>query len=192
MIAMRLPLTCLLLALALPAGAQIYSYTDANGNTVFTSQPPEDSNATPVQLPPLNTMDSPQEDAGSNAPDSTPAVQPYQQLNLIDLPSGEALRANNGTFTVRAQLVPPLRPGHSLQLLLDGQPYGPPTNVPLLQLTSIDRGEHSLALQVLAGSTVVQVGPAVSFTVQRVNTQSPALRPPPPPPKPTPKANSST
>ena len=38
---MRTLLTCLLLALSLPATAQIYSYTDANGNTVYTNQPPE-------------------------------------------------------------------------------------------------------------------------------------------------------
>ena len=37
---MRPLLICLLLSLALPASAQIYKYTDANGNTVFTDQPP--------------------------------------------------------------------------------------------------------------------------------------------------------
>ena len=34
---MRRLLTCLLLTLALPVSAQIYKYTDANGNTVFTN-----------------------------------------------------------------------------------------------------------------------------------------------------------
>ncbi|MEZ1513229.1 DUF4124 domain-containing protein, partial [Pseudomonas soli] len=33
---MRLITSCLLLAAALPAMAQIYQYTDANGNKVFT------------------------------------------------------------------------------------------------------------------------------------------------------------
>ena len=47
---------------------------------------------------------------------------------------------------------PPLRPGHSLQLLLDGTAHGTPTNVPLLQLVEIDRGDHSIAVQVLAGN----------------------------------------
>ena len=33
---MRTLLTCLLLAISLPASAQMYSYTDANGNKVYT------------------------------------------------------------------------------------------------------------------------------------------------------------
>lgn len=181
---MRTPLACLLLAVALPAAAQIYTYTDANGNKVFTNQPPDGINAAPVQLPPMNTMEPPQTEApaDTNAPSPVDGqALPYNQVQLTDLPSAEALRANNGTFTVRAALQPPLRPGHSLQLLLDGQPYGSPTNVPMLQLTEIDRGDHTLALQVLAGDTVIQQSAPVTFTVQRVNTSSPALRPPPVP-----------
>ena len=42
---MRTLLTCLLLTLSLPATAQIYSYTDANGNTVYTDEPAPGSNA---------------------------------------------------------------------------------------------------------------------------------------------------
>ena len=143
---MRTPLACLLMAMALPAAAEIYTYTDASGNKVFTNQPPDGINANPVQLQPINTMDSPQVATPATTTDSSPIdgqALPYTQVQLTDLPTEEALRANSGTFTVRAALQPPLRPGHSLQLLLDGQPYGSPTNVPMLQLTEIDRGEHN-------------------------------------------------
>ena len=55
-----------------------------------------------------------------------------------------------------------------------------------LQVSNADRGEHSLAVEVLSAGKPIQQSTSVTFTVQRVNTGSPALRPPPPP-KPQPK-----
>lgn len=184
---MRLLLTCLLLSLALPAAAQIYKYTDANGNTVFTNQPPEGVEAQNIELPPTNTVEMqmpvPAPKDTSKQPDAGPA---YKVLELTGLPDDEALRANNGTFSVGVRIEPRLAGGHSLRLLLDGQPYGQPSNVPHLQLSEVARGEHSLAVEVLSGGTPIQQSETVTFTVQRVNTSSPALRPPPPPPTPKP------
>ncbi|WP_332820641.1 DUF4124 domain-containing protein [Pseudomonas sp.] len=184
---MRRILTCLLLGLALPASAQIYKYTDANGNTVFTNQPPQGVAAQPVELPPTNTVEA-QAPTPPTASDSgeTMTEAPYRLLQLTDLPSAEALRANAGTFSVGVELQPRLASNHHLRLLLDGQPYGQPSNVPRLQLTNIDRGEHSLAVEVLSGDQSIQQSATVMFTVQRVNTSSPALRPPPAKPKPAP------
>jgi hypothetical protein len=85
------------------------------------------------------------------------------------LPTEEALRANNGTFTVSVLINPRLKGPHRLRLLLDNQPYGQPSNVPILQLVNIDRGEHSLAVQVIDGQNIVQQSPTVTFTVQRVH-----------------------
>jgi hypothetical protein len=90
-------------------------------------------------------------------------------LELSGLPTEEALRANNGTFTVSVLINPRLQGTHRLRLLLDGQPYGQPSNVPTLQLVNIDRGEHNLAVQVIDGQNVVQQSPTVTLTVQRVH-----------------------
>lgn len=171
---MRLLTACLLCALALPAVAQIYKYTDASGNTVFTNQPPEGQAAETVELQPTNTVQA--QPVESAAPTDAPAAnaQPYAVLALTDLPSEEALRANNGTFSVGVQIDPRLQPGHSLRLLLDGQPYGQPSNVPRLQLVNVDRGEHSLAVEVLSGGQSLQRSASVTFTVQRISTNSPA------------------
>lgn len=183
---MRRILTCLLLLLALPASAQIYKYTDANGNTVFTNQPPDGQNAETVELPATNTVEA----QPLTTPPSTPAgavsSASYSVLELTGIPSDQALRANNGTFSVGVQLEPRLAATHRLRLLLDGQPYGQPSNVPRLQLINVDRGEHSLAVEILNGEQSIQQSASVTFTVQRVNTSSPALRPPPPPPTPKP------
>ncbi|MCY1533387.1 hypothetical protein D9M68_687110 [compost metagenome] len=131
-----------------------------------------------MQVPSVPATDSASVDSKQAAP--------YSTLRLTDLPSDEALRANNGTFSVNVQVAPRLASSHRLRLLLDGQPYGQASNVPRLQLTNIDRGEHSLAVEVLSGDQSIQQSATVTFTVQRVNTSSPALRPPPPTPKPNP------
>ncbi|MCK8659275.1 DUF4124 domain-containing protein, partial [Pseudomonas umsongensis] len=47
----------ILLLIALPATAQIYKYTDAQGNTAYSNQPPDGVTAQPVELPPLNLAD---------------------------------------------------------------------------------------------------------------------------------------
>jgi len=185
---MRPLLICLLLGLAMPAGAQIYKYTDAQGNTVFTDQPPKGQAAESVELQPTNSLEMqvPSPPAEDNPP-AAPTAAPYTTLQLTDVPSDEAMRANNGTFSVGVQIEPRLGGAHRLRLLLDGQPYGQASNVPRLQLSNVERGEHSLAVEVLSGDKSIQQSATLTFSIQRVNTKSPALRPPPPPPpKPAP------
>lgn len=171
---MRLLTACLLCVLALPATAQIYKYTDANGNTVFTNQPPEGQASESVELKPTNTVEA-QPPLEIKQPEAPPQnLPPYSELTLTDIPSDEALRANNGTFSVGVKIKPRLQSGHAFRLLLDGQPYGQPSNVPRLQLTNIDRGEHSLAVEVISGERQIQQSPTVIFTVQRISVNSPA------------------
>ena len=160
----------ILLLITLPAAAQIYKYTDASGNTVYSDHAPDGVKAQSVELPPLNSVQpqapsAPSSDAASRAP----ARNAYEVLELTGLPTEEALRANNGTFTVNVLIKPRLQPPHQLRLLLDDVPYGQPSNVPILQLVNIDRGEHRLAVQVINGEAIIQQSPAVVFTVQRVH-----------------------
>lgn len=184
---MRLILACLLFALALPASAEIYKYTDANGNTVFTNQPPQGTNAQEVNLPPVNTLQAPtsQTQPGNGGQGAGGAnEQVYRVLEIANLPSEEALRANNGDFTVMANLEPPLRIGDSLQLLVDGAPYGSLVSNPEFPVSNLDRGDHSLAVQAFSGDRRIQQSPTVTVTVQRTSVNNPTRVTPP---KPTPK-----
>lgn len=168
---MRSLLFCLLALLALPAAAQFYKYTDANGNTAYSDQPPQGVKAQTVELPPLNSIQGPQHSPPpAPAQPAAPSAQPpYAVLELTDLPNDEALRANNGTFTVGVHLEPRLASSDTLQLLIDGQPYGQPSNVPRLQVLELDRGDHSIAVQVVSGGNVIQQSATQNITVQRVH-----------------------
>ncbi|MNO66174.1 hypothetical protein D3C76_569560 [compost metagenome] len=166
---MRLSIAIALLAFVLPASAQIYKYTDANGKTVFTNKPPTGVDAKPVDLPPAPTVQmQPPVSAPPKASNPGEAT-PYTILALGNLPTAEALRANNGTFSIDVIQQPRLASNHQLRLLLDGQPYGPPSRETTFTLENIDRGEHTLAVQVLSGDRVLQSSSPVSFTVQRVH-----------------------
>ncbi|VVM67597.1 DUF4124 domain-containing protein [Pseudomonas fluorescens] len=161
----------ILLLIALPAAAQIYKYTDANGNTVYSDHSPDGVQAQPVELPPLNRVE-PQAPSAPPAPEADnrePAHNAYDILELAGLPSEEALRANNGTFTVQVLIKPRLHPPHQLRLVLDDVPYGQPSNVPILQMVNVDRGEHRLAVQVIDGQTIIQQSPPIPLSVQRVH-----------------------
>ena len=163
-------LLLMLLLIALPAAAQIYKYIDADGNTAYSNQPPDGVTAQPVELPPLNSVEpQPPHTPSTEDTNNEPPPSAYEVLQLTGLPTSEALRANNGTFTVSVLIKPRLQAPHLLRLLLDGQPYGQSSNVPILQLVNIDRGEHSLAVQVINGEKVLQQSPTVTLTVQRVH-----------------------
>lgn len=167
---MRLILSCALLALCLPATADIYKYTDAKGNTVFTNQPPDQVPSETVTLPPANTIQSlPSDELAPPARREQQAEAPYQRLELVNLPTEEALRANNGTFSVMVELQPPLAGSHQLRLLLDGAPYGEPSQSTQLTLVNVDRGEHSLAVEVLSNGRSIQQSAPVPFSLQRTH-----------------------
>ncbi|TDV49283.1 uncharacterized protein DUF4124 [Pseudomonas graminis] len=178
---MRQCLALLLLVFALPAAAQIYKYTDASGNTAYSNQPPNGTKAETVELPPLNSVET----VVPAAPPPLPATQnqnqnqnqqsaaAYQVLSLKDLPQDEALRANNGSFTVGVAIEPRLQPAHLLQLIVDGAPYGQPTNIPRLQVMELERGEHSFSVQVLENQRSIQQSETVNLTVQRVHVGRP-------------------
>ena len=173
---MRRSLIYLLLLVALPAVAQIYKYTDANGNTAYSNLPPNGTPSQTVDLPPLNTVNVKKTLEQNTNPATSQPSQPssaYSLLELTNLPTDEALRANNGTFSVGVAIQPRLQPGHLLQMVVDGMSYGQASNVPRLQVVNLERGEHSLAVRVVSGDKIIQQSSTVTTTVQRVHVGKP-------------------
>jgi hypothetical protein len=80
-------LASLLLATSLPLMAQVYTYTDAQGNPVFTNEPPpEGVGAQPVNIPPTNSADVPAPGSYTAPPVNNPAPQqqPASQQQTSD------------------------------------------------------------------------------------------------------------
>lgn len=164
------------LCLSAPAlgATQIYSWTDAQGNTVYSDQkPPSGVSSHSVKLKPLTTV--PAKSFGQ-APGSTPATSAEQpghaapmqrELRIVSPHNEQAIRANNGDISVTVQIQPPLASGQSLRLYLDGKPryVGRETSIPL---SNIDRGEHQVYVILIdAGGQVLRRSKAVTFYVLR-------------------------
>jgi hypothetical protein len=169
---MRRALLLLIAFSCAPAYAQIYKYTDTNGNTVYAEQPPAGRPSQVMELPPLNSVQMPKAKPAPAPAEPAPTPVPtaaYRLLELTGIPQDGAIRANNGTFDVGVNIQPRLAPGQLFQLVLDEVAYGTPSNVPRLQLVNVDRGQHRLAVQVLDGANVVQASSPVTISVLRVS-----------------------
>ena len=75
----------------------------------------------------------------------------YVEAAILAPADDAALRDNAGRVQVRGRVRPALAPGHQVQLLLDGAPWGSPQSAANFSLANIDRGTHSLALRILNG-----------------------------------------
>lgn len=173
---MRLLFITVLFALALPAAAQIYQYTDAQGQPVFTDQPPPGVKVEKVDLGPINSASVPRSsilNTASHADKISEHLAPYSQLQLTGLPANQAIRANDGSFTVNVAISPSLNQQHRLQLMVDGQAYGTASTATQFALHNIDRGEHRLAVQVIANGQVIQRSVEQIIHIQRAHIKHP-------------------
>lgn len=141
-------LVMLLMALALPAGAEIYSYIDADGNRVFTDRPAGQA-AERIELRPANGMPAPPTPTTIPAAAKAEAPAAHYRLQILAPAADETIRNNAGDLTVVGNGSPLLLPGHAYQLLLDGEPLGEAGPDRQFVLRNIDRGTHQLHLLVV-------------------------------------------
>jgi hypothetical protein len=179
-------LPLLLLAAASIASADIYRWTDAEGNVVFGDRPPEDVEAERIQVrPPMTTPAMPEaQDVLERAREergAPPSAAPYEALRITSPGDDEPVRANDGNFPVHVEIRPELRRGHLLRLIMDGAPVDTQER-PRFDLVNVDRGTHRIQVQVLdRNGRVVQESAVVEFHVLRHHIGRPPPPPPPPP-----------
>lgn len=183
------------LALTAPAqtdAAEIYRTVDEHGNVVFTDVPPrpgEPGEAVELEAP-NSYRTPPQRDTGISLeawlesqeepePDEAAPVG-YERLQVAQPPHDAAIRDNAGNVVIRADLQPELRPGHAVQVYIDGTLRETARDT-TIQLVNLDRGTHSVELRVVdeAGTPVITSEPSV-FHLHR---RSVILQPPRPLPR---------
>jgi len=163
-----------LLFLAFAASADIYRWTDHEGNTAFGDNPPEGVDARPVHVQPPTTVPALPDareilQRGQDSGETDTTTQPYERLRIASPGDDEAVRANNGNFTVSVEIAPELRRerGHRLRLMLDGSAHST-SESPRFALENIDRGTHRLSVQVVDNSdSVLQESVTVEFHLLR-------------------------
>lgn len=172
-------LSVLCLLTAIPSGmAQVYAYKDAEGHTVFTDQPRP--GAKPLALTPSNRISAPAAPLRRAAkPAPRVALAHYQMLRIL-LPLPDAgVQQESGALIVTVTSDPALMEGHYYRLLLDDNTVGDPSRSPVFSLQNVDRGEHSLAVEIIDDrGHVVERTPPQPFAMQRISlAQKRRMRP---------------
>lgn len=154
--------------------AEVYKWTDSSGSVHFSDTP--HTGAEQVQLPKSQTYSAPAPNNPVSSPDSevkdpkdTKTGEDYYTRAAIVQPLPEAtIRNNQGLVVIDAQVEPMLQKNDNVQLIFDGTPLDKPKHVLNFQLTGIDRGSHTLAIQIVTSDdTVVKTSDSITFHMQR-------------------------
>ncbi|WP_290651384.1 DUF4124 domain-containing protein [Aquisalimonas sp.] len=158
-------LLCLAPAAALTG---IYTWVDEDGVVVYSDEPREGAER-------LERLE-PQRGFEFRAPErrSRPVHQDaehdsvYEAVEITSPSDGETVRDNQGLVDVRVRLEPGLRPGHYVQLVLNGEPRGEPEAATTIRLTGVHRGEYRVATRIVnaAGDTVAESGTVTFYMHQ--------------------------
>lgn len=132
-------------AFSQPTIAQIYKYEDANGNVVYSDQPPPEAQAETVELGEINRAGPPPKAPSSVSP-AKPANKAVFVTEITEPADGTTIPMGPGNFSVTAKASPSLGSAERLQLMIDGQPYGEPGKANHWGLTNVFRGEHKLTV----------------------------------------------
>ncbi len=157
-----------LLLLASPLRAEIYKWADNNGTIHFSDKPR--AGAEKVTLPPTQTF-SPEKkpDIATPAPEVTqPVPTLYTNLSIVQPQDQETIWSNPGLLSVITRVEPELQKGDKLQLIFDGAPIGSPQTELVFALNNVNRGSHTLVLNVLneQGEVIESTQPITIFMHQ--------------------------
>lgn len=149
--------------------AQIFKWTDSNGNTHFTDRPRP--GAVEINLPASQTY-TPSNQNGKNAPPEAKTggeVDRSYRVLRITQPQDEAtIRNNQGYVPVIVNIEPELKPGDKLQILYDGEPLGEPKETTVFALSDVKRGSHTISVQALdEEGNVLNTSKAITIYMHR-------------------------
>lgn len=99
----------------------------------------------------------------------------YSSLAIVTPSDKATIRNNQGAIDVEVEVEPDLCPGDKFYMLLDGSVLGAAQSNLFFHLTGIDRGAHTLAIQIVGTSGAVKkISPSIEVYVfrPRINMRS--------------------
>ncbi|MGL4827931.1 MAG: DUF4124 domain-containing protein [Vibrio sp.] len=172
----------------------VYTWVDDHGVRHFSDSPQSDK-AKSIHLPdyeaqaPAPSFDSTQPVAAETktevelsnvAPTTTeqtdvkpPEPQALEPLKvtLISPKHDDTIRSNSGIISIRSELNRKLAVGEQLQLMMDGRPYGAPTNQPIWELKNIDRGTHTFTIQAIENGKIIASSSIITVHLHRATVK---------------------
>ena len=169
-----LPLLLLLAASASASSATVYKWVDDNGVTHFSDQP--NPKAEKLTVPGAQTYGA-QAAAVAAPPGGAPPPRVGTPVCVIDTPAAGQVFLDTFSITGHVTLSTPGRDGAQAMLRLDGMDISAlMTADGSFALSQVDRGDHSLTLQVTDGrGDVVCQASAVSFSIRQRSAVAPGV-----------------
>lgn len=168
--------TVMLFGCTVAAAATVYKWVDEDGVTHFSDQPHE--NAQKVELKAPQTFSAPKTSGAPQSSRPAPArpsgEKVYQSCGLSE-PTPDQVFQNTDTVSAGTSAVPPVRPGDTVLVTMDGSPVpGVPANGGQFTISPVDRGEHNIQMVIKdpSGLTVCSSA-SVLFHVRQPSLQSP-------------------
>ncbi|MCW8331079.1 DUF4124 domain-containing protein [Photobacterium sp. SDRW27] len=151
----------------------IYTWEDENGVIHFSDQ--AKPGASTVELNTLPSIETRHPTAISSAEpdvmeaDKAESALPPATIRLLSPLHQQTIRDNEGIISVSAVSNRKLDKGHTVQLLLDGKPYGRPQTQLNWRMVNIDRGSHTLRAQVLKYGKVIASSDMITVYLHRAS-----------------------
>ncbi|RBM65938.1 nitrogen regulation protein NR [Vibrio tarriae] len=173
----------------------VYTWVDEKGVLHFSDSPQSDK-AKSIHLPdyeaqaPAPSFDSTQpvtteteaETGLSNVAaskteptDSTASPVPETleplKISLVSPKHDDTVRSNSGTIIIRSELNRKISIGEQLQLMMDGRPYGAPTNQAVWELKNVDRGTHTFTIQAIESGKIIASSSIITVHLHRATVK---------------------
>lgn len=181
------------------ASAEIYRWTDTNGQQIYGDEPPENVRAVEsVELPVLTVAErfktNPKPNEAPATSSSVPVVQEasqsfvavksptktesepaaatgYTNFSILVPSIDEVVRSNSGGLNIKLDIKPALKKGHGIVVYVDGRQVGE-TTTDSIEI-DIEQGEHNVfAVLHDAQDSILGNTEAVNFTVVRASAAS--------------------
>ncbi len=162
---MRILSLIISLVLISPGFANIYTWKDASGRTIYGDNPPEKGKVMEVSPEPLtivpgfkdpdvktNTTSSSSKSDVTNQPkvldekneEEEEDKPPYDSFKIAYPASGEEIRSNDGTLSISLELSPALAEEDSIFIYVNGKKLIENSKSLSIDLSNLDRGSHSM------------------------------------------------
>lgn len=176
----RLALSLCLLALALPPvlqAAGMYKRELPDGSVIYSDQPHPEAQEVQTEPPQVIAPFRPTVVPSSpgRAADREPS-EPYRQLAITAPTHDQVVWNNDRLLDVAVTVTPPVRErdGHTLLILMDGEPVARSPNQTAFLLQNVFRGTHVLeALVTNRAGEVLQRSDPVTFHMRQHSILSP-------------------
>ncbi|MGE3318372.1 MAG: DUF4124 domain-containing protein [Candidatus Berkiella sp.] len=125
--------------------AEVYKGKDSQGNIIYSDKPFTGAEKVDVELSPTYTAPP-----ITTKLEATKKAEPIAyQLSILSPSQDQTFTNEITTITVSVSISPGLQQGDKIQLLLNGQPHGAPTDATSFTLDSLYRGAYTVQAVVI-------------------------------------------